>query len=168
MSYEITPDKYLQTNELEQLHRIIKRTSERDAVLLLVSLATGARRQELLNVTTADLIDAEAAIFIRGLKGSYSRTIPLQPELYQRLKALSSGKAKPFDISVRRFNQIWESHRPVKKNLHSLRHTFAIELYKRCKDIRLVQVALGHKSIANTEIYTRLVITSENLRKALL
>ncbi len=40
---------------------------------------------------------------------------------------------------------------------HALRHTFATELLRETKNIRLVQKALGHASIASTMIYTHIV-----------
>lgn len=40
---------------------------------------------------------------------------------------------------------------------HMLRHTYATELYRETKDIRLVQKALGHASLATTMIYTHIV-----------
>jgi integrase/recombinase XerD len=46
----------------------------------------------------------------------------------------------------------------IKKDVHphTLRHTFATELYKHTKDLALVQKALGHASISTTMIYTHL------------
>ena len=38
---------------------------------------------------------------------------------------------------------------------HSLRHTFATELYQRTDDIALVKEALGHRSIMSTLVYAR-------------
>jgi integrase/recombinase XerD len=40
---------------------------------------------------------------------------------------------------------------------HMCRHTYATELYRASKDIRLVQKALGHASLSTTMIYTHIV-----------
>jgi site-specific recombinase XerD len=40
---------------------------------------------------------------------------------------------------------------------HMLRHTFATDLYRETKNIRLVQKALGHVSLGTTMIYTHIV-----------
>jgi len=40
---------------------------------------------------------------------------------------------------------------------HTLRHTFATDLYRETKNIRLVQKALGHSDLGSTMIYTHIV-----------
>ena len=42
-------------------------------------------------------------------------------------------------------------------HIHSFRHHYATNLYFQTKDILLVKEKLGHRSIENTLIYTRLV-----------
>ncbi|MHC4238392.1 MAG: tyrosine-type recombinase/integrase [Planctomycetota bacterium] len=49
--------------------------------------------------------------------------------------------------------------------VHSLRHTFATRLYEQTGDIRLVQRALGHRSISTTEIYT--LVADTRLKRAI-
>ena len=54
----------------------------------------------------------------------------------------------------------WERVSP-----HSLRHTFATDLYRETTNLRLVQKALGHESVAVTEIYVH--VFDEELEEAL-
>ena len=55
----------------------------------------------------------------------------------------------------------------IKKHIttHSLRHTFASDLLRDTKNIRIVQKALGHADISSTQIYTHIV--DEELEEAL-
>lgn len=168
--YVINKLKYLEINEQQTLIQSLLARPCRDATILLLLLHTGARAQELLNVTSVDV--QAGAIFLRGLKGSYDREIPLPEWLYAltRLEMMPGALpgAKVFDISYKRLYQVWCYWRPVKKKLHSLRHTFAINLYRKTKDLRLVSAALGHKNILNTMVYAHYVYTQDELRKALI
>lgn len=40
---------------------------------------------------------------------------------------------------------------------HTLRHTFATDIYRETKNIRLVQKALGHSDLSTTMIYTHII-----------
>ncbi|MBZ0173639.1 MAG: tyrosine-type recombinase/integrase, partial [Phycisphaerales bacterium] len=52
--------------------------------------------------------------------------------------------------------------RPV--TVHSLRHTFATRLRRKTGDLRIVQVALGHRQLATTEVYAH--VGGEEVRRA--
>ena len=167
MSYQINDKKYLTIDELAQLNEVLARHSTtRDVVLIQLILATGARASEALNIQVDDLNHATKTVLIKGIKGSLDRTIPLSQDLFDRVKSLR-GANRIFEISYRRLSQVWNEYRPSKKGIHCLRHTFAINLYRKTKDIRLVQSALGHKSITNTMVYATYVYTTDELRKAL-
>jgi integrase/recombinase XerC len=107
---------------------------------------------------------------IRGLKNSNDREIPLNSRFFEELQRYSQGLSgtRLFDIGYQRLYQIWELYRPIPKKFHSLRHTFAIELYQKTKDLRLVQVALGHRNITNTMIYADYVYSQQELRRLIL
>ena len=54
-------------------------------------------------------------------------------------------------------NKLSDTYKEKKVTPHTLRHTFATDLYKDTKDIRRVQKALGHADISTTMIYNHLV-----------
>ncbi len=58
-------------------------------------------------------------------------------------------------------NISWLPHayRKDTKNVtpHTLRHTFATDLYRDTKNILLVQKALGHSNLSTSMIYTHIV-----------
>lgn len=171
--YGINKTKYLLEPEHDRLVALLKDHLERDprnCLLLLLGINTGARAQELLNLRKIDLNPYDRTVLIRGLKNSNDREIPLPDRLYERVQRFSETQpgADLFPISYARLQQIWMIYRPVPKKFHSLRHTFAIRLYQKTKDIRLVQVALGHRNIANTMVYADYVYTQQELRRLIL
>lgn len=135
-----------------------------------IALRTGARAQEILNIKKSDLNAYDESIFIKGIKNSNDREIPIETKVFRDLWRFqeTSKTESLFDISYDRLYQIWLLYRPVPKKFHSLRHTFAINLYKKTKDIRLVQVALGHRNITNTMIYADYLYSQEELKKLIL
>ena len=170
--YQLNKSKYLLKSEEEELRRILKLFEEkdrRDTALIELALSTGARATEVLSLTGDDLEPENQTVFIKGIKGSNDREIPIKSRLFSRVNSLKTAPNEPlFKISYPRLVQIWLSYRPCSKKFHSLRHTFALNLYKKTKDIRLVQVALGHRSIQNTMIYADYVYTTNELKRLIL
>lgn len=171
--YSINKTKYLLPPEVERFERIVTDHMDRDrrnCLLLMLGLRTGGRAQELLNLTKADVNPYDETVFIRGLKNSNDREIPLPSPLFKKLQQHADCMPGPriFPITYHRLHQVWELYRPVPKKFHSLRHTFAIRLYQKTKDIRLVQVALGHRNITNTMVYADYVYSQQELRKLIL
>ncbi len=169
----LNKNKYLSNYEMQYLEKTLKASMKirtRDSLLLLVALKTGARAQEMLNLKISDLNEFNQTIFFKGIKNAKDRELPLPPFLFRSLMSYARKRKQKiiFDISYNRFRQIWGEYRPVYKKLHALRHTFAINLYKKTKDLRLVQVALGHKSITNTMIYADYIYSQEELKKLIL
>lgn len=173
--YQLNKNKYLLQPELERLEKILSDyidDSARDCIILKLALLTGARATEILNLKKEDLNPYDQTLYIRGIKGSSDRELPLPKQFFQRLNKLAQEgnpeEDRIFPISYNRLRQIWQFYRPVHKKFHSLRHTFAINLYKKTKDIRLVQFALGHRNITNTMIYADYVYSQEELKKLIL
>lgn len=169
--YALNKSKYLLDHETEKLESLLKShllQDKRNCVLLFLALYTGARATELLNLRPQDLDESDQVVFIKGIKGSEDREIPLPQWLFRELKSLKGNDQKIFPISYNRLRQIWEIYRPTHKKFHSLRHTFAIRLYRKTKDLRLVQMALGHRNITNTMIYSQYLYSKKELKKLIL
>lgn len=171
--YTLNKNKYLLPPEVEHLISVLDRFETKDlrnTLLIRLALKTGARAQEILDLRQSDLNPYDETVFIRGLKNSNDREIPLNSSFFKKLKnfATSQEGERIFPITYIRLYQIWENYKPVEKKFHSLRHTFAIQLYQKTKDLRLVQVALGHRNITNTMIYADYVYSQQELRKLIL
>lgn len=182
--YQLNKNKYLLDDEYNRLMHIIESFQDQDlrnCTLLLLAVNTGARASELLNLTFDDLNDSDKTIFIKGIKNSNDRELPISKLLFKNLsniktacvddaknKNLILSQKRLFPISYPRLVQIWQLYRPVHKKFHCLRHTFAIRLYKKTKDIRLLQLALGHRNIANTMIYADYIYSQQELKKLIL
>lgn len=171
--YAINKNKYLLDPEYQHLELLLKRhflKDKRNCLLIYLAMFTGARATELLSLQKEDLNVYDQSVFIHGIKGSNDRKIPLAEWLFEALEDYSKTVEgdQLFDISYHRLRQIWDQYRPVKKKFHCLRHTFAIRLYKKVKDIRLLQIALGHRNITNTMIYADFVYSQTEMRKLIL
>jgi integrase len=172
--YTLNKNKYLIDPEAERLEKQLEISLDaepRDALILLLALRTGARASELLQLRPADLNAYDQTVFIRGIKGSNDRELPVRPDFFKELYQYSQTLPKNqdlFPIGYHRLRQVWTWYRPVPKKFHSLRHTFAIRLYRKTKDLRLVQVALGHRNITNTMIYADYVYSQQELKKLIL
>lgn len=162
----------------------------RDAVMLELFLATGARISELARLDVADIDIAQGEVHLFG-KGSKERIVPIYPRavvlvrrylassrpvLLARLKAsctrpvgalFISSTGRPMnDAALRyRFDVLKRSAGiPSDITPHAMRHTFASELLGGGADLRSVQELLGHASLSTTQVYTHL--TPERLKSA--
>lgn len=184
--YVITTAKVLSRTELESTRRLCQRylsieREARNALIILLALECGLRASEVLGITVGDFDETEKTVFIRSLKGSMPRVLPIRKTLADSIRQMVLSKnpnvcelsmvdkdCKVFDIGYNRLEQVWRMMRPSpNKTFHSLRHTFAVQTYLRTRDIKLVQTALGHKNIDNTMVYVNFVYANSSLRKAL-
>jgi len=126
---------------------------------------------------------AESELFIRDGKGSKPRTIQIPESLKKHLKQClkwKKSRGEPVSEDDHVFvgqRGPWTSQaiqQIVKKYLkalglyengksaHALRHSYAVELYRKEKDLRAVQKQLGHSSVQSTQIYAD--VTKEDIQ----
>jgi integrase len=168
--YSIDKTKCLSDQEIALFKANLRSNGGRDSIALEVLLNTGARSCELIALTVSDFDFSNNSIYLRGAKGSENRSVPVNSELMEKAKRDFRNRGlvssdRPFNFCTRQLRSIWYNFRPVNKKIHSLRHTFAIQLYKFKNDLRLVQYALGHRNIANTMVYASYIYKTEELNR---
>jgi integrase/recombinase XerC len=150
--------KYLKHNQVLRLIDSIE--DIRDKLIVRTIYATGVRVSELCNINIEDIDFDEHTIRIRG-KGDKIRTVFIDDEtLGDLMKFIGNRIVGPLfvgqqgkHISSRAIQHIFKHYAPQGITPHKIRHSYASELYKRSKNLRVVQENLGHTSIKTTEIY---------------
>jgi integrase len=165
-SNTLTYKKLLTDSELDELWMFLKREN-RDQLIIELALLTGARASELLSLRADDFSVEESEVYIKASKNSNDRSLPIPKALLVAIVDQALPGKPVFPISYDRLYQVWQHFKPGPKKFHSLRHTFATKLYDKTKDIRLVQIALGHKAINNTLIYAAFVDSKKKMKGAL-
>lgn len=171
MSLELTAKKFLSKSELEELRASLPLMSLRDRLIITLLLKFGMRGAELREIRAMDLDLESNCLQVVGKKNSRPRDFPLDDSLASELARYIQAQGlcerdRLFDLSPSGLKKIWYRVRPAKKGLHSLRHTFAMEMYRQTRDIKLVQVCLGHRSIQNTMVYADYFYSRDEMRKA--
>lgn len=93
------------------------------------------------------------------------RWLKIRPEGEYLFSTLKGGRLD--DRYIREMVKRLSNKAGIKKNIfpHSLRHTFAADLYRKTRNIRIVQEALGHADLSTTMIYANMI--DEELEKTL-
>jgi len=158
--------------------------SKRDAAMLEILYASGARVSELCGLDLEDIDYARQTIRVLG-KGNKERTIPIGNPAMRALEAwLKDGRetlagtksdravflgarGKRIDQRTVRtmvYHALAALEGVEKMGPHALRHSAATHLLEGGADLRTVQEILGHASLATTQIYTH--VSTERLQKA--
>jgi integrase/recombinase XerC len=149
--------KFLSPDERSHLETTLRERmliDTRNAVMILTALYSGARASELLALGWNDINISSGEIMLETLKHGRERAVVVPKFVRDGLKRLKDlSPERPFDLSYNRLGEIWRLYRPVNKPFHSLRHSFAMRVYDKTKDIRFTQRALGHRNIQNTMVY---------------
>jgi integrase/recombinase XerD len=154
----------------------------RDAALLELLYATGARISEAVDLNVDDVIEGDVVrLFGKGGKqrivplGSFARSAIDAYLVRARPLFSARGSSTPALFLGARGQRMsrqnaWLIIRAVadRANLgieispHTFRHSFATHLLAGGADVRVVQELLGHSSVATTQIYT--LVTADTLR----
>lgn len=158
-------------------------TSQRNKTMIQLLLNTGLRLSEMTNLKWNDIDLMTGQVKVVEGKGLKDRILWLDEETLTMLGKWKQRQFKEWGRSdlvfttrtlhsldgktVRSMIKTYSDKAGIKKHIttHSLRHTFASDLLRDTKNIRIVQKALGHADISSTQIYTHIV--DEELEEAL-
>lgn len=167
--------RFLEGDQVRVLVRACRTSRDRLIVLLMVHL--GLRRIEVSRIDIEDIDLKERLLSVRGKngQGQITRALPITDEVVAAMKQYLAD-SPTFSGPLIRLSSVDRRMRPraigdlvaalmlevgIKKashdgmSGHALRHTCAQELVDAGTDIRLVQSALGHRSVTTTENYLR-------------
>jgi len=160
---------------------ITTKKGRRDLALLSLIYDTGARVQEIVDLTVQDVqVDVPYTVRIMG-KGQKVRIVPLLEEQikillsYMKENGLMGNECRPYPLFFNNRNEkltrggiahivqkYAQSARkqnssliPTKLSCHSLRHSKAMHLLQAGVNLVYIRDILGHVSIQTTEIYAR-------------
>ncbi|MCM2280039.1 MAG: site-specific integrase [Oligoflexia bacterium] len=190
------PVEYLERSEMKAIFGAVDRSTEkgvRDYAALMFLYNTGARAQELCDVTCGDLRLERPLLAILHGKGNKTRQVPLWPEtasaIEQWMKARGKGAASDNDAlftnasgaKLTRFGLRYilndyvryacaKAPSLAKKKIgpHTIRHTTAMHLLQSGVDITIIKAWLGHVDLNTTHGYVEISMKmkEEALNKA--
>jgi integrase/recombinase XerD len=151
-----------------------RRTGLCSLCFLRLMLNTGLGAVEVLNRKVSDIDWQSGKVMVREGKGKKDRTLWIGAEDLKLLKKWLKFQAKlpgsEFLFPTSEGKRLQDRYlRCLVKRLaqqagiakdvhpHMLRHTFATDLLRQTKDLRLTQKALGHAHFTSTQVYTHIV-----------
>ena len=168
-------------------------TGQRNHLLLKLMLDTGLRLSEATSLKWKDINLISGQLKVVEGKGAKDRVLWLNEEDLDLLQEWKERQTKEAEMSLKyvftamskgtlgnkldnRYVQDMVKRYAAKAEIdkkvspHMLRHSFASDLLRQTKNIRMVQKALGHEQLNTTMIYTHIVDDElenelKNLRK---
>ena len=151
-------------------------TGQRNRTMLKLMLDTGLRLSEAVNLTWRHVDLMTGKLHVREGKGAKDRVLWIGEGTLEVLQGWKERQVsevgrcpghvfttldgEPLGVRyVQRMVRRYAAKAGIDKTVtpHTLRHTFATDLLRATKNVRLVQKALGHSSLATTQIYTHIV-----------
>jgi integrase/recombinase XerD len=144
----------------------------RNLALLRLMLDSGLRVSEALALQQHDLDFETGRLVVRNGKGSKDRGIWVGSETLSLVKKWTryqgqengllfttrkGGKMSRHYVLAMIYRLSKSAGIGKRAHPHMLRHTFATDLLRQTKNLRLVQKALGHADLSTTQIYTHIV-----------
>lgn len=163
----------LSPEEVMQFLRAVASTKHR--VILTTCYAAGLRISEALALKPPAIDSKRMVLRVEQGKGQKDRYVMLSPQLLAILRDwwrlerpqhwLFPGDKPGQYISKDAVEQACQKarrlcHIPKPITPHSLRHAFAVHLLEQGTDVRIIQLLLGHRSMATTARYLRIATSN--------
>ena len=164
--------RYINPNQIHEALKVAakegkRRNRQRNFLIIKTLSESGLRVTELIELTSNNINFDEAIFHIKG-KGQKIRVVDVPQELCQLLQLyVESNKIKSkeriFPLTRDAIRKITWKYGGA--NPHAFRHTYAINLLRKTKNIRYVQKQLGHTSLNTTEIYLQFLEYEQEKKK---
>ena len=164
--------EYLTPAEIERLVKMARRRGRhgsRDALAILMGFRHGLRVSELVGLRWSQVDFTTARLTVHRAKGSASSTHPILGDELRELRKIQRdqpagsqfilvGERGPVSVAwfQRMLSRVGAECGLPLVHAHMLRHSTGFALADKGRDLREIQDYLGHRSIANTVIYTKL------------
>lgn len=168
---EVERDRFLQSDEIPKLFAAIADESEQNRDYFLLSLLTGARKNNVLSMRWSDLnlIDARWRIPDEDSKNKKAMYIPLTKAALDILKRRKQSAASEFVFPGTGKTRHMTSPKAAWRRIvtkagltdirpHDLRRSLGSWMVNTGSSLALIGGALGHKDPQSTKIYARLAI----------
>ena len=151
-------------------------TGQRNHLILKIMLDTGLRASEATSLKWNHIDLMSGKLMVREGKGAKDRTLWLSEDDLELLQEWKERQVNEIDKKcsyifttlngdpiqnryLRKMVKMYSKKADINKNVspHTLRHTFATDLYRENKNIFLVQKTLGHSDISTTMVYSQIV-----------
>ena len=182
MNWIITPDKYLTKDDTKRLRKTCYEKATlakskgiqapvRDALIIELALGSGLRVSEMANLKVEDLYlkKGQGSIHVKNGKGGKNRVVDIGSNMKKQIIEFldyrntdspylfpSERGEKMTRSGIQQVFKKWAKKSGISSHysIHSLRHTYATNLYKASGyNLRLVQKQLGHSSPSITQVY---------------
>lgn len=143
----------------DEIQRLVKGSSEKQRLVILLGAHAGLRISEICNVQVEDFDIQHATLHIPRGKGGSPRTVNLTPLVIKAVSPFISDSGYIFKENYRSLRKnliaLTKECKTPYKGFHSLRHYCGTALFLRTQDIEMVSRHLGHKSLEVTRTYIK-------------
>jgi site-specific recombinase XerD len=152
----------------------------RNAAIVELLLGSGLRVSEACGLHVGDLYlrDGRADLLVRHGKAGKSRMVAISERLAEYVRVFLARRVtdgetidpeSPLFVSERggpptrsAVHRVWKAvlsraGLPTTWGVHATRHSYAVEVYRKTRDLRLTQRLLGHSNVSTTTVYANLL-----------